>query len=104
MRSKFAIFQIQEPGDPNLTKCGIGNWRPGWLQVFANPIAFLINLCLVNMFQLMSASIFYGTMSTLERRFSYNSQISAMIMVSDLIFSAIVSVLHFDETVIFIVF
>lgn len=60
-------------------------------KMFNNPIVFIVNLCVVNICQLMVASIFYGSMSSLEKRFSYNTQISSIIMVSDLFLSTIVS-------------
>lgn len=64
-------------------------------KMFNNPIVFIVNLCVVNICQLMVASIFYGSMSSLEKRFSYNSQISSIIMVSDLVLSTIVSFMIF---------
>lgn len=60
-------------------------------KMFNSPIVFIVNLCVVNICQLMVASIFYGSMSSLEKRFSYNTQISSIIMVSDLFLSTIVS-------------
>ncbi len=60
-------------------------------RIFKNPYVFIVNLCVVNICQLMVASIFYGSMNTLEKRFSYNTKISAIIMVSDLFLSTIVS-------------
>ncbi|KAH9399411.1 hypothetical protein TYRP_017823, partial [Tyrophagus putrescentiae] len=60
-------------------------------RIFKNPFVFIVNLCVVNICQLMVASIFYGSMNTLEKRFSYNTKISAIIMVSDLFLSTILS-------------
>ncbi len=53
-------------------------------------ITFFVLLCLGNTCQLMISSIFKGTLSTLERRFSYSTTISAVIMTSDLVIFALV--------------
>ena len=39
--------------DPEL-RCGLGNVRPNWLQVFANSKCYLIVHCLLAIFQVIS--------------------------------------------------
>lgn len=50
-------------------KCGLGNWRPEWLQKLANPKVFLINFSLVAIFQGASFTYLIGSMTTLEKRY-----------------------------------
>lgn len=66
-----------------VTSCGIGTWRPKYLQVFARPIFFLINLSLVGVIQSMNGPIFVAAMSTLEKRYVFDSKISGIILISD---------------------
>nr|XP_046917445.1 solute carrier organic anion transporter family member 74D-like [Dermatophagoides farinae] len=75
---------IDDDDDDNeLTSCGIGSWRPKWLQIFSNPIFFLINLSLVGIIQSMNGPIFFSTMSTLEKRYAFDSRISGIILIAD---------------------
>lgn len=60
------------------TSCGIGSWRPLWLQVFANTKLFLINICLIGIVQSMAGSLQYTVMNTLEKRFAFDSKISGV--------------------------
>ena len=50
------------------TKCGIGSWRPEWLQVLATPTAFIVNFALVGVIQGFTGAYFVGSMTTLEKR------------------------------------
>ncbi len=65
------------------TSCGIGSWRPQWLQVFASPVFFLINFALIGIIQGMTGTYFVGSMSTLEKRYAFDSKISGFILVAD---------------------
>ncbi|OTF69716.1 solute carrier organic anion transporter family member 5A1-like, partial [Euroglyphus maynei] len=77
--------------DDDLTSCGIGSWRPKWLQNFSSPLFFLINLSLVGIIQSMNGPIFFSTMSTLEKRYSFDSKISGIILIADNISQFIIS-------------
>ena len=90
---KIRKFSLETPPQESskLTSCGLGSWRPACLQVFASPFAFLVNLCLVNIIQMMIGSFMTGTMNTLEKRYSYNTKISSLIYTADLFFSVVVS-------------
>lgn len=74
---------IDPEDDPALTSCGMGSWRPDWLQVFANPIVFLINMSLVGTIQGMTGPLFFSSISTLEKRYAFDSKISAIILIAD---------------------
>ena len=65
----------EEEDDPNLTSCGIGSWRPQWLQVLNNPVYFLINICIIGIVQSMTGSLMYMSMNMLERRYAFDSKV-----------------------------
>lgn len=73
------------------TTCGIGSWRPRWLQPLANPVAFLVNISFVAIVQSMAGSMIYSTMSTVEKRYAFDSKISAIIFIADSISNLILS-------------
>jgi MFS family permease len=63
--------------------CGLGNWRPKWLQMFASPKVFLINFSFVAIFQGASFTYLIGSMTTLEKRYGFESKISGFILIAD---------------------
>ncbi|XP_054158014.1 solute carrier organic anion transporter family member 74D-like [Oppia nitens] len=65
------------------TTCGIGNWRPQWLQQFATPKSFVINFSIVAILQGAYFTYLIGSISTLEKRFAFDSKISGFIMIAD---------------------
>lgn len=75
----------------HLTTCGIGSWRPKWMQVFASPFFFMLNLGLVGVIQGMTGTIFFSSISTLEKRFGFDSKISGIILIADNFADMIVS-------------
>ncbi|KAJ6218400.1 hypothetical protein RDWZM_009557 [Blomia tropicalis] len=91
MRNKAKTYEVNELkkwpdpeiDDPTLTSCGMGSWRPKWLQVFANPVVFLINMSLVGTIQGMTGPLFISSISTLEKRYAFDSKISAVILIAD---------------------
>lgn len=83
--------------DPHLTSCGLGSWRPKWLQVFAHPVVFLVNICVVGVVQGMAGSMVYSNMNTVEKRYAFDSKISALILIADNFSGMIVSSLYFIE-------
>lgn len=54
--------------------CGIGSWRPDWLQKFASKKAFMVVFSLLAIIQSMCWSYFTATITTLEKRFKISSQ------------------------------
>lgn len=73
----------EEDDDPRLTSCGLGSWRPQWLQLFASPVFFMINFSLIGVIQGMTGTYFVGSMSTLEKRYAFDSKISGFILIAD---------------------
>ena len=51
-----------------MTSCGIGSFRPKWMQVFATPVWFLVNISFVGICQGMAGSLIFTVMNTLEKR------------------------------------
>ncbi|CAG2173418.1 unnamed protein product [Oppiella nova] len=69
--------------DEHRYSCGVGSWRPKWLQVFASPLFFAINFGLIGIIQSMSGTYLIATMSTLEKRFAFDSKIAGFILIAD---------------------
>lgn len=67
---------VDDEDDLQITSCGIGSWRPEWMQVLANTKLFLINICLIGVVQSMAGSVQFTVMNTLEKRFAFDSKIS----------------------------
>ncbi|KAH9406524.1 hypothetical protein TYRP_013505 [Tyrophagus putrescentiae] len=65
------------------TTCGLGSWRPQWLQPMANAKLFLLNLCLIGIVQSMAGALQFSIMNSLEKRFAFDSKISAVINIAD---------------------
>lgn len=77
--------------DDSDLSCGIGRWRPRWLQRFASPKVFLINFSLVAIFQGASFTYLIGSMTTLEKRYGFESKISGLILIADNISQMIIN-------------
>ena len=92
-KRKTTSFSVQEAeeDDPRLTSCGLGSWRPQWLQMFASPVFFMINFALIGVIQGMTGTYFVGSMSTLEKRFAFDSKISGFILIADNLSQMLVS-------------
>lgn len=68
--------------DPD-TVCGIGCFKPQWLQPWATARVYLVLYCMIGILSGSYYSYLIGTMSTLEKRFSFKSKISGIIMTVD---------------------
>ncbi|CAG2109758.1 unnamed protein product, partial [Medioppia subpectinata] len=77
--------------DPEVTLCGVVSWRPQWLQVLARPTVFLFNFTLIGLIQGMTGSYLIASMSTLEKRFAFDSKIAGFLMIADNIVQIIIS-------------
>ncbi|GFY10768.1 solute carrier organic anion transporter family member 3A1 [Trichonephila clavipes] len=69
--------------DDSDTICGIGSFNPKWLQAWANPRVFLTLYSLLGVISGMYYSYRVGALTTLEKRFSFNSQMSGTVMMVD---------------------
>lgn len=63
--------------------CGVGNYRPDWLQRFATSRYYALVFGLLGIFQGAYRTYLVGTLSTVERRFSLSSRASSIIMIAD---------------------
>lgn len=70
MSSKTSEPAVEE------TVCGIGFFKPKWLQVMASKKIYVIVYGLLGFNQFMLSSYFNGTLTTMEKRFKFSSQMS----------------------------
>lgn len=63
--------------------CGLGSWRPEWLQMFATPQFFMLNFSIIAVIQGSYFSYLIGCSSTLEKRFSYSGWLTGFILIAD---------------------
>ncbi|XP_065220372.1 solute carrier organic anion transporter family member 74D-like [Planococcus citri] len=61
------------------TKCGIGCFYPGWLQLLASKKVFVVIYSLAGMQLAMLSSYHVGTLSTVEKNFNMSSRMIGMI-------------------------
>ena len=74
---------IQKEENEEFGSCGICRWRPQWLQKFASPKVFLINFSLLAIVQGASFTYLIGSITTLEKRYGFDSKISGLILIAD---------------------
>uniref|UniRef100_A0A1B6HKW4 Solute carrier organic anion transporter family member n=1 Tax=Homalodisca liturata TaxID=320908 RepID=A0A1B6HKW4_9HEMI len=60
--------------------CGLGPWRPLWLQKFNSTKGFLVVYGLLGTIQAMSYIYFIATLTTLEKRFKIDSRTTGLMM------------------------
>lgn len=66
---------LDYPADEN-TDCGVWLFKPKWLQIFASKKVYVFVYGLLGLNQLMLSSYFNGTLTTMEKRFKFSSQMS----------------------------
>ncbi|GIY86646.1 solute carrier organic anion transporter family member 4A1 [Caerostris darwini] len=71
--------------------CGIGRFKPRWLQRFADPKVYLVIFCIVGVLEGAYFSYFVGVLTTLEKRFAFDSTVSGFILIADSISAAVLS-------------
>ncbi|XP_023221313.1 solute carrier organic anion transporter family member 4C1-like [Centruroides sculpturatus] len=67
----------------NETTCGIGTWKPKWLQWFATQQHYIVIYCILSILQGAYFTYFIGIITTLEKRFSFKSRISTSILIAN---------------------
>ncbi|XP_045589805.1 solute carrier organic anion transporter family member 74D isoform X2 [Procambarus clarkii] len=65
---------IHTEDDENETLCGIGPFKPSWLQVLARKEVYLLVYCMVGLTQGMFFTYTVSTISTIEKRFKLTSK------------------------------
>lgn len=58
------------------TVCGVWFFKPKWLQIFASKKVYVLVYGLLGLNQFMLSSYFNGTLTTMEKRFKFSSQMS----------------------------
>ena len=61
------------------TQCGVGAFRPGWLQPFASIKAFTVTLSLWSLFGSMNFSYYTAVISEIEKHFGLPSSLTGFI-------------------------
>lgn len=71
-------MQSDKTSDPidKETVCGIWFFKPKWLQIFASKKVYVFVYGLLGLNQFMLSSYFNGTLTTMEKRFKFSSQMS----------------------------
>ncbi|RWS15958.1 Solute carrier organic anion transporter family member 5A1-like protein [Dinothrombium tinctorium] len=72
-------------------ECGIFNFKPKWMQKFANPKVFLLNLAIVSILQGSYLPYLVGCLTTLEKRFEYDGKLTGFILIADNLSSLFIS-------------
>ena len=67
---------IVETNDEVDFSCGLGNWRPKWLQNYATARFFIINFAIVGILQGAFFTYLVGIMTTLEKRYSFDTKVN----------------------------
>lgn len=68
--------------DPD-TICGIGSFKPQWLQPWATAKVYLVLYSIIGILSGSYYSYLIGSISTLEKRFAFKSKVSGSIMMID---------------------
>ncbi|GFY64174.1 solute carrier organic anion transporter family member 3A1 [Trichonephila inaurata madagascariensis] len=68
--------------DPD-TVCGMGCFKPQWIQKYATARVYLVLYSIIGIFSGSYYTYLIGSMSTLEKRFAFKSKTSGLIMMLD---------------------
>ncbi|XP_075680829.1 solute carrier organic anion transporter family member 74D-like [Dermatophagoides pteronyssinus] len=71
--------------------CGIGAFRPQWMQPFASANFFVINFSILAILQGALFTYMVGIISTLEKRYAFETKVSGFILIADNLSQMIVS-------------
>lgn len=71
--------------------CGIGGFRPQWMQPFASTNFFVINFSILAILQGALFTYTIGILSTLEKRYAFETKISGFILIADNLSQMVVS-------------
>ena len=72
-------------------RCGFRGWRPEWLQPFANAKTFVLMVAIVGVLQGAYFTYIIGVLSTLEKRFAFESKLTGFILIADNISQIVIS-------------
>src|SRR6185437_7173869 len=63
--------------------CGVGSWRPKWLQRWATAKMFIFLLAVLTTLQSSAFAYTLASVTTLEKRYAFNSVVSGIILIAD---------------------
>ena len=63
--------------------CGLGSWRPKWLQRWATAKMFIFLLAILTTLQSSAFAYTLASVTTLEKRYAFNSVVSGIILIAD---------------------
>jgi len=63
--------------------CGIGSWKPNWMQRLASPKVFLFIFGAIGIIQGAAFTYMIASVTTLEKRYAFGSKISGLILIAD---------------------
>ena len=63
--------------------CGIGGWRPKWIQSFATTKMFMFIFGMIGILQGAAFAYMLGSITTLEKRYAFSSKITGLILITD---------------------
>ena len=77
--------------EPEDTSCGLAGYRPHWMQKFATAQFFVINFSIVGILQGAMFTYMVGILSTIEKRFAFDTKVSGFILIADNLSQMVVS-------------
>ena len=63
--------------------CGFMSWKPKWMQIFANANTFVFLFSILGILQGAMFTYMIGIISTLEKRFAFETKVSGFILIAD---------------------
>lgn len=69
--------------DKDAVTCGIGSCRPAFAQRLANPKVYLFFFCMLGILQGAYFTYTVGIVSTIEKRYAFDSKVSGLILIAD---------------------
>ncbi|XP_054713441.1 solute carrier organic anion transporter family member 74D-like [Uloborus diversus] len=95
MEKKFSTLAVEEKekDDDVDRRCGVGCFKPNWLQKMADPKVYLVIFCIVGVIEGAYFTYFVGVLTTLEKRYAFESKISGIILIADNISATFVSLI-----------
>jgi organic anion transporter 5A len=80
----MAVYRTDEPEeDESSAGCGLGSWRPKWLQAWATPKIFLLLFSIEGVLSGGSYMYMVASLTTLEKRYAFDSLVSGFILIAD---------------------
>lgn len=63
--------------------CGVGSWRPQWVQGLATTKMFMFIFGMIGILQGAAFTYMIGSITTLEKRYAFGSKMTGLILIAD---------------------